>query len=732
MEKIYYAKSDSRETIKEHTDRLLSNLEKLKSAYQDKILETNKIDKERFFYLLEIVCKYHDVGKVFSAFQNVIRNKIGEPTIESKFEYHIKHEQLSPMFVPIESLGLSAEERKLVYQVIYYHHERENKEVDNVLISEIIEKDIKPQLESIKEEMKFEINENLSPIYIRYIRKRIVQTDEQYNEYCLLKGLLHRLDHSSSAQMDVEEITDEKVADFTQNALYENGHELNDLQQFTQKNQEKNLLVIGSTGMGKTEAALIWSNKEKTFFTLPIRISINSIYDRITENIHYKHIGLLHSTALEYIESRQELENEENIYHQTKNLYKKITACTIDQIFPFVFKYKGYEKIYATLAYSKIIIDEIQAYSPEIVAIILKGIQMIHNLGGKFMIMTATLPRIYKEELEKMGIKFEYGQFIKPVKRHKIQLQDREIMNDLENITEKSRDSKTLIIVNTVNKAIEVYQKLKEFGCENVHLLHSRFIMQDRNEKENKIRDFSKTENANGIWITTQIVEASLDIDFDYLLTEMSTLDSLFQRLGRCYRNREYREQNPNVFIYTKNSSGIGKDAVYHQQIHQNSIDLLKKYDGKILEENDKIQLVDQLYSREMLEGTEFLRDFETGMNVLNNIVDYDVNKSDAQKLLRNIENVTVVPKSVYEENIELFEKYKMCKNFKEKGEIKREIMKLTTNISMFQSRKLADYITDIPGVETKEIALIDMKYNQQKGLILQETEDENWDKRSF
>ena len=81
---------------------------------------------------------------------------------------------------------------------------------------------------------------------------------------------------------------------------------------------------------------------------------------------------------------------------QSKNLYQKITTCTIDQIFPFVFKYRGYEKMYATLSYSKVIIDEIQAYSPEIVAIILKGLQMINKLGGKFMVMTATLPRIYK------------------------------------------------------------------------------------------------------------------------------------------------------------------------------------------------------------------------------------------------------------------------------------------------------------------------------------------------
>ena len=143
-----------------------------------------------------------------------------------------------------------------------------------------------------------------------------------------------------------------------------------------------------------------------------------------------------------------------------------------------------------------------------------------------------------KEELEKMNIKFEYGKFIKPVKRHAIKIQKQEIADDVENICTKGQNSKVLVIVNTVDKAIELYSKIKEMEDINVNLLHSRYILRDRNEKEKQIKEFSNTEANHGIWISTQIVEASLDIDFDYLYTEMSTLDSLFQRLGRCYRSR--------------------------------------------------------------------------------------------------------------------------------------------------------------------------------------------------
>lgn len=728
----YYAKSNPKETIMEHTNKLLENLKLLKNIYEKDIAKNENFDEKRFWYLLEIICKYHDIGKVYTPFQNMILDKLKQQTIPTKFSNEIKHEQLSPMFIPVEQLELTENEKILVYQSIYYHHERKHEEIDKSYIRQIIEEDIQPKLESIKEELKIEINEELNTRYIKYIKQRITEEDGLYNEYCMLKGLLHRLDHSSSGHLDVEEDSKQIISDCTIKFIEENNSKKNELQEFTSENQDKNILVIGSTGIGKTEAALLWSKNSKTFFTLPIRVSINAIFDRIRDKLKYKNVGLLHSTALDYLEETQEFENEEEIYEQTKNLCYKITTCTIDQIFPFVFKYKGYEKIYATLGYSKIIIDEVQAYAPEIVAIILKGIEKIHNLGGQFMIMTATLPRIYKEELEKMNIKFEYGKFIKPVKRHAIKIQKQEILDDAENICIKGQNSKVLVIVNTVDKAIELYSKIKEMEDINVNLLHSRYILRDRNEKEKQIKKFSNAEANHGIWISTQIVEASLDIDFDYLYTEMSTLDSLFQRLGRCYRKREYKDKEPNVYIYTENVTGIGKNNVYNEQIHKKSIELLEEYDNQILEEDTKIKLVDKLYSKEMLEGTQFYKDFKEGIEVLNNIIDYDVDKTKAQKLLRNIENTTVIPKSIYDENIELFKQYCECKDYKEKHKIRRMINKLTVSIKVSPYSKKAQFIIKNPYMDKNEIPIIDLPYDSERGLILNENNEENFDKRSF
>lgn len=726
----YYAKSNPIETIKEHTDKLLENLEILKRTYGAKIVQVIDMPEDRFWQLMEIICKYHDVGKVYSGFQNVIRKAIGKPLLATKFNNEqIKHEQISPMFVPYKEYELTKTERKLVYQAIYYHHERDNIiHMDEQLLNEIIKEDIEPNIEKIENELQIKVPE-LKTTYLGMVegQARITEFDDIYKDYCIMKGLLHRLDHCSSAWIPVEDETKDEISKFVEEFMKKQNFEPNDLQQFAKANQNKNVIVIGSTGMGKTEGALLWSNHDKTFFTLPLRISINAIYDRIKETIGYKHAGLLHSTAIDYLDDKNE-ENEFEKIDQARNLYEKITTCTIDQIFPFVFKYRGYEKIYATLSYSKVVIDEIQAYSPEIVAVILKGLQMINKLNGKFMVMTATLPRIYKEKLEEMGIKFEYNEFIKDTIRHKIQLVDSGIEEDLEEIKEKSKNKKVLIIVNTINKAIEIYKKLKDEDVQNVNLLHSRFIQADRSEKERNIKEFSKNRDGAGIWITTQIVEASLDIDFDMLYTEMSTLDSLFQRLGRCYRSREYCEDTPNVKIYTKDTSGVG--YIYDEEIYEKSIEMLRPYNGKILQEKVKIDLVDKLYSKEMLQGTEFYKKFKEAFKILDNIIDYDTSKKDAQHILRNIDNIDVIPKIIYDENLDLFGEYENEKEKKKKYELKRKIDKLFISISSKNRYKLNNFITECPYVKGKYI--IDTKYDKEIGLLLEADEGYSIDSREL
>ena len=118
-------------------------------------------------------------------------------------------------------------------------------------------------------------------------------------------------------------------------------------------------------------------------------------------------------------------------------------------------------------------------------------------------------------------------------------------------------------------------------------------------------------------------------------------------------------------------------------------------------------------------------------MIVLDSIIDYDVEKKEAQKLLRNIENVTVIPKKVYDENIALFEQYEKEKDGKSKSKLKREIKKLTTTISRRKAYILKEYMSEIPYLEGKnEIVCIDLKYDEDSGLILHADKDYELEER--
>lgn len=72
-------------------------------------------------------------------------------------------------------------------------------------------------------------------------------------------------------------------------------------------------------------------------------------------------------------------------------LAQPLTVCTVDQLFKFVYRALGTEIFAATLKYSKIVLDEIQSYSPQVIATIIYGLKMIQELGGRFAIITGNL-----------------------------------------------------------------------------------------------------------------------------------------------------------------------------------------------------------------------------------------------------------------------------------------------------------------------------------------------------
>lgn len=758
----YLAKSNPRETIQEHTDNLLKQLEILEEIYPS--LFTNW----DIFYILKKACVFHDLGKMGTKFQKIISGK--------RNEKQIPHGILSLSFLNAKELKKEIAEKynltdkkdienkvRILAHAIAYHHERK---------LDYTEDELKSAVEDLKEQIKNFNYKNLEEKVIKEISKKYYQQKERigypkeikteedkkqmkvFNEYVMVKGLLNRLDYSASAGIDVEiknDFLEESLNEMLGRWKAKNPKsKWNELQNFAAEKRDKNIIAVAQTGMGKTEAGLLWIGDNKGFFILPLKTAINAIYERIINDIvkddtRKKSVGLLHSETMErYISLSDTFDKKEDLdiyYTQTKQFSLPLTICTLDQIFDFVYEYKGFELKQATLSYSKVVLDEIQMYSPELLAYVIRGLKKITDMGGKFAVLTATLPGIVADLLKAEGIEFEMSKnFTKPELpvRHSAKVEESLIDTDL--IVSKYNKNKTLVICNTVREAQRTADELRKKVNENeVNVFHGKFIRKDRNEKEREILKLgNKNSKDYGIWVTTQVVEASLDIDFDILFTELSDLNGLLQRMGRCYRNRPWDKGNGeyNCYVFVgkdkEKNTGIGNglNGVVDRQIYELSKELVKNKFSGIITEEEKMKYVSELYTTENLKNTEYYEKVQSTLNYLSLLGTSEKEKSEAQKEFRDIRSFTIIPKNIYEkykkeidEDVKFLNEYKKFsseeKNVygRKRFNAKMRITDFTMSIQGYEIGKNGLYNNETIEIGKNQVIYIfDCEYDKENG----------------
>ncbi|MBQ8802544.1 MAG: CRISPR-associated helicase Cas3' [Tyzzerella sp.] len=614
-------------------------------------------------------CRMHDWGKANVVFQNLV-NPFFVP-MKGKIQ-QIPHGFLSAITISRqEFLAMSElfqdEDFGPFITAIHYHHARTD-ELEDAEIKEYCEKFY---AESIKEYLGKEkwkpycSNRNKNTLLFRnnIYSNNDVPDSVRWNKYVLIKGLLNKFDYSVSSghmEAEVNSDLDEKLLKCNvENALSDLG--LRPAQEFMKENQNESLVIVAPTGSGKTEAALLWLNGEKGFYTLPLKVSSNAIYDRIREGYSYGQVSLLHSDSMsKYLEDYGDSEaGAYEQYEKAKLLSAPLTVCTVDQLFKFVYKALGTEIFAATLKYSKVVLDEIQAYSPRVIATIIYGLKTVLEMGGRFAIITATFPPVLQYFMARYGLiagkQYKFRDFSSEVtlQRHIVEIRNSEI--DTGEILEEGKSKKVLFICNTVTKAQEIYEKLSE-NAENVYLLHSRYIRKDRALLERMIMDFSKDKEMSGVWVTTQIVEASLDIDFDILYTEMSTADSLLQRMGRCNRRGRYVPKNSNIIVYT-DENGVGDKSVYESVLYHRSLERLKNYEKVIFTESMKSDYMNQVYDTEEIKESKYYKEIERYLQHFDTLSPLEYSKEEADMEFRKIKSITVVPETVYEKYQDVFER---------------------------------------------------------------------------
>ena len=768
--KKYKAKEN--ETIYEHTNNLLLKLEELKD-----IVDIEDID------LITEACIFHDFAKVNPLFQR--RLESGKKMDENK---EIGHNILSFYMAKNYLEEYSKEDRNIILYAILNHHNY----VDNFDViydkKDLISENLKSISAEVFKDNEIDFFKNIGLRELTVIGK--LRTNPS-KKSILVKGFLHKCDYAASAHSKIDipnlhlESRLEKLKDEFVGKGFSDGW--NEMQRFAKDNTDSNLILIGSTGLGKTEASLLWIGNNKGFYVLPLKTAINAMYRRIRNTLYKddyaENLGLLHGELENiYLEDESPAtvnsETEESMkfweyYGLTRAMSLPVTITTPDQVFRFAFKYCSYELQLATYSYSKMVIDEIQAYSPDILATLIYSLQLIDMVGGKFAITTATLPPFIKDLLqEDIDKKIEYKEkaFLNEKIRHRVSLRHSAInIDDIKDFIEDKyhqESMKLLVVVNTVRKAQSIYRELKSWLDENdieieMNLLHSKFTVQHRSEKEDAIlKDGESKCKKRVIWISTQVVEASLDIDFDYLFTELSDLSSLLQRLGRCNRkglksvdefnSYVYLDIDENLLIKYSDNNAYTSGGIIYKSLYELSKAALLEWETEnntgLFSEADKNRLIENHFTKKKIEEydkmyssifTEYLSEYKRMYKHLVDIIPDSKKLNEVTKEFRNIISRRVIPQSIYEdkqENIigiidEIEEKRKLIgrtKSTQEKQKLrvdilrlKNEFRKFTLNISLKELDKDKDYCV----VDNEKIMISTRVYNKEYGII-KEKED--------
>lgn len=453
-------------------------------------------------------------------------------------------------------------------------------------------------------------------------------------------------------------------------------------------------ILEAQMGVGKTEAALCGAellsarkNSGGIFFGLPTQATANGIFPRIIEWSRHQAdeiklaVRLAHGMA-ELNEDYQELfeqshsnyseESEGLVVHsffsgRKQALLANMVVGTVDQLLMMALKQKHVMLRHLGMAGKIVIVDECHAYDAYMNRYLDRALCWLGEYKVPVIILSATLPEKRREELIGSYLKRKIGKD-EPWKKNRgyplLTWTDGEEV--CQEVIKAGTAEKTVaihklpdenglthllkcklaeggcagVIVNTVNRAQTIAQLIRtDMPDKRVILIHAHFLMPDRAEKEHELlsligKNSTAEQRNNLIVVGTQVLEQSLDIDFDLMVTDLCPMDLLLQRMGRLHRHTKRNAERPPLVrdaecyvMGTADEPEGGSKAIYGEWLLYRTRQLLP---NQIVLPTDIPNLVQDTYEEPDASADE------AAMNLWNDFKEKQVikqSKADAFKL---------------------------------------------------------------------------------------------------
>jgi CRISPR-associated endonuclease/helicase Cas3 len=424
------------------------------------------------------------------------------------------------------------------------------------------------------------------------------------------------------------------------------------------------VILEAPTGIGKTEAALYladhWlqeSGGRGIYIAMPTTATSNQMFERTAQFLAHRfphalvNLQLIHGQALlddSYLALRLAQIGDEDtgrvaamqwFTSSKKALLAPFGVGTVDQAFLSVLQSRFFFLRLFGLEGKVVIFDEVHAYDTYMSALFERLLGWLRAVGASVIILSATLPDAARRRLAAAYSNqpdISTGD-IPPYPRITIQTPESMVVQPLPKPPEISRTIAidwlertpevivqylqqrlkdggcAAVICNTVARSQQIYQTVKEAAIvpsEDCILFHARFPFAWRKEIEDRVlarlkRDGNRPEKA--IVIATQVIEQSLDLDFDLMISDLAPVDLLIQRAGRMHRHtrpsRPSRLSTPVLAICCPEQSAdcspdFGPDGfVYSPYYLERTLITLRGLNSIILPE-DTNSIIEGVYSQ--------------------------------------------------------------------------------------------------------------------------------------